>query len=202
MIGIPNNIGFTEITISRFEMAIFTYSHIKYEKLTATPAIWNHVFTTVFGQIYVFTLETHVSRKTYGLPSRTTMYVSLMQYLELYFSCWAQHIGTINSLRPRQNGRHFTDDIFECIFLNENVWISLEISLKFVPEVRINTIPTLVQIMAWRRPGDKPLSEPMMVNLLTHICVTRPQWVKTCQYPTVNSQILTFFITELLTYVT
>ena len=39
-------------------------------------------------------------------------------------------------------------------------------------------IPALVQIMAWRRPGDKPLSEPMMVSLLTHICVTRPQWVK------------------------
>ena len=32
--------------------------------------------------------------------------------------------------------------------------------------------------MAWSRPGDKPLSEPMMVSLLTHICVTRPQWVK------------------------
>ena len=33
--------------------------------------------------------------------------------------------------------------------------------------------------MAWRRPGDKPLFEPMMISLLTHICVTRPQWVKT-----------------------
>ena len=31
--------------------------------------------------------------------------------------------------------------------------------------------------MAWRRPGDKPLSEAMMVSLLTHICVTQPQWV-------------------------
>ena len=31
--------------------------------------------------------------------------------------------------------------------------------------------------MAWRRPGDKPLSEPVMVSLMTHICVTRPQWV-------------------------
>ena len=51
-------------------------------------------------------------------------------------------------------------------------------SLKFVPKVRINNIPSLVQIMAWRRPGDKPLSEPMMVSLLTQICVTRPQWVK------------------------
>ena len=33
--------------------------------------------------------------------------------------------------------------------------------------------------MAWRRPGDKPLSEPMMVRLPTHICVTQPQWVNT-----------------------
>ena len=83
-----------------------------------------------------------------------------------------------NPSRPRQNGRHFADDIFKCIFLNENVWISIKISLKFVPKGPINNIPALVQIMAWRRPGDKPLSEPMMVRLPTHICVTRPQWVK------------------------
>ena len=82
-----------------------------------------------------------------------------------------------NTLRPRQNGRHFADAIFKCIFLNENARISLKISLEFVPKVRINNIPALVQIMAWRRPGDKPLSEPMMVSLLTHICITRPQWV-------------------------
>ena len=80
-----------------------------------------------------------------------------------------------NTLRPRQNGRHFPDDIFKCIFLNENVLISIKISLKFVPKVPINNIPTLVPIMAWRRPGDKPLSEAMMGSLLTHICVTRPQ---------------------------
>ena len=48
---------------------------------------------------------------------------------------------------------------------------------KFVPKGPINNIPASVQIMAWRRPGDKPLSEPMMVGLTTHICVTRPQWV-------------------------
>ena len=40
-----------------------------------------------------------------------------------------------------------------------------------------HNIPALVQIMAWRRPGDKPLSEPMMGSLLAHICVARPQWV-------------------------
>ena len=84
----------------------------------------------------------------------------------------------VNTLRPRQNGRHFADDIFKYIFLNENIWILIKISLKFVPKGPINNIPALVQIMAWRRPGDKPLSEAMVVSLLTHICITRPQWVK------------------------
>ena len=83
----------------------------------------------------------------------------------------------INILRPRQNGRHFADDNFKCIFLNENVWSSIKMSLKFVRKGPINNIPALVQIMAWRRSGDKPLSEPIMVRLPTHICVTRPQWV-------------------------
>ena len=83
----------------------------------------------------------------------------------------------INTLRPRQNGRHFPDDIFKRIFLNQNVQIQINISLKFVPKCPINNIPALVQIMAWRRPIDKPLSEPMMVSFPTHICVTRPQWV-------------------------
>ena len=83
-----------------------------------------------------------------------------------------------DTLRPRLNGRHFADDIFKCIFLNENAWIAIKISLKFVPKGPISNIPALVQIMAWRRPGDKPLSEPMMASLPTHICVTRPQWVK------------------------
>ena len=93
-------------------------------------------------------------------------------FLKLY-SC----IGCISTLRPRHHGRHFPGDIFKCIFLNENVSISIKISLKFVSKVPINYIPALVQIMDWRRPGDKPLSEPMVVSLQTHICLTRPQWV-------------------------
>ena len=97
-------------------------------------------------------------------------------YCLTYMSNWY----ALNSLRPRLNRRPFADDIFKCIFLNENEWILPRISLKYVPKVRINNNPALVQIMAWRRRGDKPLSEPMMVSLLTHICVTRPQWVKTC----------------------
>ena len=61
---------------------------------------------------------------------------------------------SFNTLRPRQNGRHFADDTFKRIFLNENVRIPIKISMKFVPKGPINNIPALVQIMAWRRPGD------------------------------------------------
>ena len=83
----------------------------------------------------------------------------------------------LNTLRPRQDGCRFPDDIFKCIFFNENVLLLIKISLKFVPKVWINNVPALVQMMAWRRPGDKPLSEPMMVRLLMYICITQPQWV-------------------------
>ena len=102
--------------------------------------------------------------------------------------------SSLNSLRPsdaymrrwtgpslvqitRQNDRHFADDTFKYIFLNENVIIWAKMSLKFIPKGPINNIAALVQIMAWRQPGDKPLSESMMVRLPAHICVTRPQWV-------------------------
>ena len=47
-------------------------------------------------------------------------------------------------LRPRQNGHHFPDDIFKCIFFNENVCLSITISLKFVPKGPTNNIPALV----------------------------------------------------------
>ena len=100
-------------------------------------------------------------------------------YCTLLFGVGATtQCAVINTLRPRQNGRHFPGDIFKWIFLNENVWISLKIPLTFVPKGPINNIPALVQIMAWRRPGDKPLSEPILVFVPTHKCVTRPQWVK------------------------
>ena len=83
----------------------------------------------------------------------------------------------VNTLRPRQNDHRFPDVIFKRTFLNDSVWISLNISMKFVPKVRINNILALVEMMALIRPGHKPLSEPMIVSLLTYISVIRPQWV-------------------------
>ena len=66
-------------------------------------------------------------------------------------------------MRPRQDDRHFRDDFFTCVFLNENIYISINISLKFVPNGPINNILALVQIMARHRSGDKPLFEPILV---------------------------------------
>ena len=103
---------------------------------------------------------------------------------------------SIDTLRPRQDGRRFPDDTFERIFLDENVIILIKISLKFVPNGPINNIPALVQIMARRRPGDKPLSEPMLVILPTHICVTRPQWVKASRHYHGNHQEKSMSIDE------
>ena len=56
------------------------------------------------------------------------------------------------------------DDIFKCIFLNENDRIPIQISLNIVPRSPIDNKPALVQVMAWRRTGDKPLPEPMLAQ--------------------------------------
>ena len=94
-------------------------------------------------------------------------------------------LSPLNTLRPRQNGHHLPDNVFKCIFFNENVWISIKILLKFVRKGPINNIPALVQIMSWSQSGDKPLSEPMMVSLPAHICVTWPKntplWYRLCR---------------------
>ena len=101
--------------------------------------------------------------------------------LLVYITVWKlvndENIICVNTLGPTQNSRHFAGDVFKWIFLNGNVWILLKILLKFIPQVLFNNLPALVQIMSWRRLGDKPLSEAMTVSLLAHICVTRPQWV-------------------------
>ena len=56
------------------------------------------------------------------------------------------------------------DDIFEYTFLNVNDRIPIQISLKFIPKSPIDNKPTLVQVMAWFRTGDKQLSEQMLTQ--------------------------------------
>ena len=90
---------------------------------------------------------------------------------------WPFCLG-LNVLTHRgRNGCHFTNDISMCILLNENFCILDKLSLRYDLNGLIDNIGTLVQMMACRRTGDKPLSQPMMTSFLTHICVARPQWV-------------------------
>ena len=81
-------------------------------------------------------------------------------------------LNHFNTLRPRQNGLLFTD-IFKCIFLNKKVQIFMPISLKLVPKSPINNKSALVQMMATSHDLNQ-----WWLRLPTHMCVTRPQWVK------------------------
>ena len=117
-----------------------------------------------------------------------------------YLCSEAGWLVDINTLRPKQDCRHFADDIFKCIFLNENAWILFKISLNFVFKIGINNITALVQIMAWCRPGDKPLSGAMTVRLSTHICVTWPQLVKDIVFIQMKLQNARFIITLTLSH--
>ena len=76
---------------------------------------------------------------------------------------WMEWVDNVNTLGPRQDGSHFADDIFTCIFFIENCCILIKFSLKYVRRGPIDNNPALVQIVAWRRSGDKPLSEPIVV---------------------------------------
>ena len=71
---------------------------------------------------------------------------------------------TFNSSPPERNGRHFADDIFRCIFVNEKFCLLIQIPLKFVPKGQIDYKSVLVRVMAWRRTGDRPLPEPMLTQ--------------------------------------
>ena len=84
---------------------------------------------------------------------------------------------SLTTLRQRQHGRHFADDIFKRIFLNENVLISINISLKFIPKGPLDNMSALVQIMAWWWKGSSHYLNQWWLNLMMHIRVTQPQWV-------------------------
>ena len=142
----------------------------------------------VWLELHLVKLESIISVSRVSVPSADLIGDNQANF-SLELNRWVsfsmllyQTIYVVNT--PRQNGPHYTDDIFKSIFLNEYVWIPIKILLRIVPKGPINNIPALIQIMAWRRLGDKPLSEPIIASLPRHICVARPQWVNlvTTQY--------------------
>ena len=74
-------------------------------------------------------------------------------------------------LHCTHRGRDKMAAISHTTFSKAFSWMKMyEFRLRFHWSLfRINSISVFVQIMAWRRPGDKPLSEPMVVILLTHL---------------------------------
>ena len=87
-------------------------------------------------------------------PNKINRRMANWNYGKLVTPLYYSNENPITTLRSRPDGRPFPDEIFKCIFLNENVWISIEISL-FVPKGPINNNLALVQIMPSRRPGEK-----------------------------------------------
>ena len=152
-------------------MRIWKYINLHLQHLSQT---WYPIPpTSAFGFLQINSHGIHIWSASHNL--------GVCFNLELLWSAWSVRVlyikyansslefyavvrrhSIVNTLRPKQNGRHFPDDIFKCIFFYENVWISIKISLKFVPGGPNNNFPALVLIMAWHRPG-----------------VTRLQWVKT-----------------------
>ena len=96
---------------------------------------------------------------------------------------WVLPLFLQSSTMPSPHwGRDNMAAISRTTFSNAFSWMKMceflfKISLKFVPNVPINNISALVWIMAWCQPGDKPLSEPIMVSFRTHICIIWPQRV-------------------------
>ena len=131
------------------------------------------------GNCWILLTKVQECRKCFHCMMSLRSHYNVVIFLRSIYDRYPSDQNTtkqINTLRPRQNGCHLPN-IFKCIFLIENVYISIDISLNFAPKGPITNIPSLVPIMSWRQPGDKSLSKPLMVSLLMHIYVTWAQWV-------------------------
>ena len=143
--------------------------------------IYHYLYNRCYSALISSGSWSNVFRQSCALWSWQIMWLVGMTYVDSLLFCAISLVATswslTNTVRPRQNGLRFEDNIFKGIFLDENVCCLINIPLNFILKGHINNISTLVQIMAWCWPGNQPLSKPMMYNLMTHICITRPQWV-------------------------
>ena len=119
-------------------------------------------FKSSWAFLKCFTPHPHLQPPTPICDSQNILISNFLTDTLCRMMCYYE-IQLISTLRRRQNGRHFEDDILKCIFLNENIWILNKISLKIVPQGTINS---------------KALIELKVTYLLMHICITWHQWVK------------------------
>ena len=180
---------------------VFYFHHNKYLRIRMIQLFWNIFEMECFEPVeYIESVK---------IVSKQVSYTMVAKYIPSSIQFWnGQRIeqeidlntsfisSILKTFRGCQTwGRDKMDAISQTTFSNAFSWKKmLEFRLKFrwnlfLSRGSINNIPALVQIMAWRRPGAKLLSEPRMVILLTHICVIRPQWInasREAQYHELN----------------
>ena len=109
----------------------------------------------------------------------------------------------INSSPPGQMAVILADDIFKWIFLNEYGRIPIQISLKFVPGSPVDKKPALVQVMAWRRTGDKPLPQLMLTQFIDaymrHRRMMSFKHLRLCTWPKWNADSFLCFCFTIIT---
>ena len=93
-----------------------------------------------------------------------------------------RHVGCIQYIEAKTKLPKFLGQT-----LIENIWISINISLNFLPKDPMNKIPALLKVIACSRPGDKPFIGPVRVSLLMHICISQ---LKRVNYLFCTSELL------------
>ena len=139
-----------------FSQLCFIASALTHLPLDKIAAILQTIFSDAFSGRKVSYLNTCVAHFAY------------------FMGMLVQISAPFNTLRSRQNDRHFADDICKCIFINEKVWIAIEILLKFVPNSSIYNKSSKVQVMAWCHVSPKPMvTQSTHGGRVTHICVSK-----------------------------
>ena len=118
-----------------------------------------------------------VTIQTFGISIHTPTKVTRLSWF--ISRSWKRGQHAFNTSKPEQNGAILADDIFKCTSLIENNGIQIQISLKCVPRTPIDNKPALVQVMVWRRTGDKPLPEPVMTQFSDAYMRHQGGWVNT-----------------------
>ena len=137
----------------------YSSTHILVQSLTQFLNIAYCLLTHVYMNLCIIIYVSQLCQFQWSNHKCTNHLRAIVMCLILHVE---RDVPDINSSPTRQNGRLFAGDIFRCIFVNKKFCISVKISLNFVPDGSIVNDLALVQIMAWRRKGDKPLSEPML----------------------------------------
>ena len=170
-------------------------------QLTRCSLVTQYPFSVKFTTIFIFMisqLKPHIQIFYVGRAIYSSIDYVVNLLSNITHSCWCSCYNIVACSHLLTHwGWDKMATIFQTTFSNAFPWMKMyDFWLKFHWSLFIRvqlTIPALVQIMTWRRPGDKPLCGPMMVRLPMHICVTGPQWVNTFRPEKITKNLSTAF---------